>query len=661
MKKIGIVIQARMNSSRLSEKTLKFLDDKTLIEWIIKRIKKTKIKNIILATGKSKKNLELKTVCDQENIIFFTGDEKNVLERYYKVSKKYKLDAIIRVCADNPFVDSGEIDFLIDSYKKSKGNKDYYFNHRNYKKCTYADGFGAELIKFSTLKKLYNVVKQEYHKEHVTSWIWSNLKSFNIMPCKTNVDKKYHHIICDINNSIDYKKIINFIKEKKISINDKAKKISKLFSSYEIDLYLKDLFSMNRSLAGDENRKTLRYIKNNLPIKIKSFPSGEKVFDWKVPNEWKIRDGFIKDSLGKKLIDVKKNYLHVASYSQPVNKKIKFDKLKKKIYIGKLHNEIPYRTLYYKKDWAFCLTKKDYQKLIMAKLNKNEFKVCINSKFIKGKMNYGELLISGKSKKEILISTYICHPSMANDNLSGVILTSLLARFIKSIPELKWSYRIIYIPETIGAIAYINKNLKKIKKIDYGINVSCVGGKGNMSYKETKDKESFLNKLVKNIFLRKKIKFKKHNFDIHGSDERQYSYYGNDINVISIHKDKYYDYKEYHTSLDNLDFVKSNHILKSFEIYKELIQQIEVQKIYKSKSHYSEIMLSKFNLYPDTGGSLMTNKSKKNKNLDNILWILFLCDGKRTLNQIQDMLNLKKKYFFEIISLLKRKKLILHV
>ena len=661
MKKIGIVIQARMNSSRLSEKTLKFLDDKTLIEWIIKRIKKTKIKNIILATGKSKKNLELKTVCDQENIIFFTGDEKNVLERYYKVSKKYKLDAIIRVCADNPFVDSGEIDFLIDSYKKSKGNKDYYFNHRNYKKCTYADGFGAELIKFSTLKKLYNVVKQEYHKEHVTSWIWSNLKSFNIMPCKTNVDKKYHHIICDINNSIDYKKIINFIKEKKISINDKAKKISKLFSSYEIDLYLKDLFSMNRSLAGDENRKTLRYIKNNLPIKIKSFPSGEKVFDWKVPNEWKIRDGFIKDSLGKKLIDVKKNYLHVASYSQPVNKKIKFDKLKKKIYIGKLHNEIPYRTLYYKKDWAFCLTKKDYQKLIMAKLNKNEFKVCINSKFIKGKMNYGELLISGKSKKEILISTYICHPSMANDNLSGVILTSLLARFIKSIPELKWSYRIIYIPETIGAIAYINKNLKKIKKIDYGINVSCVGGKGNMSYKETKDNESFLNKLVKNIFLRKKIKFKKHNFDIHGSDERQYSYYGNDINVISIHKDKYYDYKEYHTSLDNLDFVKSNHILKSFEIYKELIQQIEVQKIYKSKSHYSEIMLSKFNLYPDTGGSLMTNKSKKNKNLDNILWILFLCDGKRTLNQIQDMLNLKKKYFFEIISLLKRKKLILHV
>ena len=183
-------------------------------------------------------------------------------------------------------------------------------------------------------------------------------------------------------------------------------------------------------------------------------------------------------------------------------------------------------------------------------------------------------------------------------------------------------------PETIGAIAYIKKNLKKIKKIDYGINISCVGGRGNMSYKETKDKDSFLNKLVKNLFLKKKIKFKKHNFDIHGSDERQYSYFGNDINVISIHKDKYYEYKEYHTSLDNLNFVKSSQILKSFQIYKNLIKSIEDEEIYICKNHYSETMLSKYNLYPATGGLIKTNKKKNNKNLDNILWILFLCDGK---------------------------------
>jgi spore coat polysaccharide biosynthesis protein SpsF len=306
MKKIGIVIQARMNSSRLSGKTLKLLDNKTLIEWIFNRLKKTKIKNIILATGKSKKNLKLKTLCDRYNIIFFAGDEKNVLKRYYKVSKKYKLDAIIRICADNPFVDSGEINSLIESYKHSKGNKDYYFNHRNYESYTYADGFGAELIKFSTLEKLYNNVEHKYHKEHVTSWIWNNLKNFNIIPCKTNIDKKYHHIVCDINNSIDYKKIKNFIKDKRISINDNAEKISKLFSLYEIETNLNDLFNINRSLAGEENRRTLRYLKNNTPIKIKSFASGERVFDWKIPNEWKITNGFIKDSFGNKLIDIKK-------------------------------------------------------------------------------------------------------------------------------------------------------------------------------------------------------------------------------------------------------------------------------------------------------------------------------------------------------------------
>ena len=659
--KIGIIIQARMNSSRLKGKTLKYLDDKKLIEWVIRRLKKTNNKNIILATGNSRKNLFLKKICEKEKISFFMGDENNVLERFYKASKKYKLDGIVRVCADNPFIDSGEVNLLINEFKKTNGKNDYYFNHRNFKNFTYADGFGAELIKFSTLKNLKKIVKSKEHKEHVTSWIWSNHDAFSITPCKTNILKKYHHLICDINNLIDYNKISKFINQKKISLDNNANRIAKLFSLFEVDIFLKDLFNLNRSLAGNENRRTLRYIQKNIPIKIKSFQSGEKVFDWKVPNEWKIKKAYIKDSLGNKLVDIKKNYLHVASYSQAVNKKINFFELKKKIIVGKLKNEIPYRTLYYKKDWAFCISKEDFKKIIKAKKFKDKFEVYIDSNFKKGKMNYGEIIIPGRSKKEILVSTYICHPSMANDNLSGVILTTLIVKFLKSIFNLEWSYRIVFIPETIGAIAYIQKNLKKIKDIDYGINVSCVGGKGKMSYKQTKDKNSFLNKLIEKIFKKRNIKFKKYNFDIHGSDERQYSYFGNDINIISIHKDKYYDYKQYHTSLDNLDFVKSNQILETFEVYKEFILSIENQKIFKSKNHFSETMLSKFNLYPDTGGSLMTNKNKINQNLDKILWILFLCDGKKTLEQIQEILNISKKSCLEIINLLKKKKLIFNV
>ncbi len=411
-------------------------------------------------------------------------------------------------------------------------------------------------------------------------------------------------------------------------------------------------------MAGSENRKTLNYIKRDIPIKIKSFSSGQKVFDWKIPKEWKIKDGYIKDYNGNKIIDIKNNYLHVASYSQSVKKKINFVDLKKKIFTSKLKNAIPYRTLYYKNDWSFCVSKNDLKKINYLKNKK--FEVCINSNFKNGKMNYGELIIPGRSKKEVLISTYICHPSMANDNLSGVILTTLLAKYIKNLPKLKWSYRIVFIPETIGAIAYIKKNLKKLKKIDFGLNISCVGGKGGMSYKEAWNQNHFLNSLIKKVFLKNKIKFKKYPYDIHGSDERQYSYHGLSINIPSIHKDKFYDYKEYHTSLDNLDFVKDHQIFKTFLIYKQLIKELEKQKIYILKNKYCEPMLSKHKLYPNTGGSLLPSTKIKN-NIDKILWILFKTNGKKTINEISKELKIKHIDVENLISVLQEKKIIKHI
>ena len=659
MKKIGIIIQARVGSKRLNKKVINKLDDKLLIEWVIKRLKKTKIRNIILATGDLKQNQILEKICKNEGIKFYKGSEANVLERFYKASIKFKLDAIIRVCADNPFVDSKEIGILVDAYKQTNFINDYYFNHKNYQNKTYADGFGAELIKFSTLKDIYEKANSSFDKEHVTSFIWKKKDKYKIFPCKTKVNKNFHHIVCDINNVDDYTNIQEFILKKKILIKDDANKIAKLFSLFEIRIYLNKLFNLNRSLAGSENRKTLNYIKKKTPIKIKSFTSGKKVFDWKIPYEWAIKKAYIKDNKGNDLVNIKNNFLHVASYSQSVKKIMKFEELSKKIFTCKVENAIPYRTLYYKKDWAFCLSKKDLRKFKFY--SKNElFKVLIDSNFKKGEMNYGEILIPGKSKKEILISTYICHPSMANDNLSGIILTVLLSRYINNLPNLKWSYRIIFIPETIGAISYIKYNKKIIKNIDFGLNISCVGGKGPLSYKETWNKNHFLNSLIKKIFLKNNLIHKKYKYDIHGSDERQYSYPGNEINMLSIHKDKYYEYKEYHTSLDNLNFVNEFQIFKSFTIHKQMIQEIENQEIYISKNNMSEPMLSKHNLYPKVGGSLMTEKNK-NISLNNILWILFLCNGQRTLNQIKNKLKIEDKVFFEIIRKLKNKSLIYHV
>ena len=270
----------------------------------------------------------------------------------------------------------------------------------------------------------------------------------------------------------------------------------------EIESLLKKLFPLNRGLVSKQNHETLKIIKKKIPIKILSINSGKKVFDWTVPNEWEIKDGFISDLDGNKIIDFKINNLHVATNSSKVDRVLSFKDLSKKLNYSKtLKSSIPYRTMYYKKDWGFCVTKNQYIHLSTHK----KLRVVIKSEFKRGRLNIGELLIKGKSKKEILISTYICHPSLANDNLSGVVMTLLLAKFLNSLKKLNWSYRIVFLPETIGAISYLHLKKEIIKKkIIFGFVITCVGGPDSFSYKETWDKSHFLNDLIKNFFIKKK-------------------------------------------------------------------------------------------------------------------------------------------------------------
>ena len=651
MSKVTVIIQARSNSTRLKNKIFKKIGNYTLIEWVIRRVKKSNADQIILATSKNRNDKNLKEICNREKINFYSGDEKNVLKRFINAAKFYNVKTIIRVCADNPFIDSDEINLLIKKFSFTEKKSDYYFNHRNYLNNSYADGFGAELFTSELLNKIYKKELLDSHREHVTSYIWDNSKLFNLVPCGTNIKKENHFLVADINTNLDYEKINSFVLKKKIKLFDKANYISNLLKNFEIDYYLKNLFSINRSLAGEENRKTLNYLNKISKIKIKGFESGKKVFNWTVPKEWKLKEGYISIN-NKKIIDVKNNNLHVASYSKPINKYLSLKKITEKIFTHNLKNAIPYRTLYYKNDWAFCASKTDLENLkkTYLKSKQKKIKAVINSSFQKGLMNYGEILIPGKSKKEILISTYICHPSMANDNLSGIILTIILARHIKSFHRLNWSYRIIFIPETIGAISYIKYNKDKLKKIDFGLNISCVGGRGKFSYKQSWNKDHFLNDIIKEVFRKNNIRIKKsYKFDIHGSDERQFSYNGLGINIPSIHKDKFYDFKEYHTSLDNLNYVKSKNILKTLNIYLKIIEEIEKQEIYDLTNKYCEPMLSKFNLYPSTGGAMLPKKNP-NQFIDSLLWFLFKTDGKKTLNQIKNELNLRE----ETIEVLKK-------
>lgn len=434
-------------------------------------------------------------------------------------------------------------------------------------------------------------------------------------------------------------------------------KKNKDFIEHKIQKYLEKLFPINRSLTGDGNRKTLNIISEIIPIKIDEIKSGTKVYDWKVPKEWNIKSAWIKDSSGKKLIDFDENNLHVISYSIPINKKMKWKDLKKHIHTNKLKdNVIDYRTSYYKEKWGFSVTWSQFKKLASYK---GEFHVFIESSLKNGSLSYGELLIEGSSRKEILISTYICHPSMANDNLSGILCTAFLAKYLSKIKNRKWSYRVIFIPETIGALAYCKKNEKIIKKIDHGLVISNVGGPGKFGYKQSFEQNSYINTAVEQVFKDNKKEYYTYPFDISGSDERQYSSQAFRVNTVSITKDKYYEYPEYHSSKDNLDYVNGAQINQSLKLYIDLIKKIEKWQIYKSKYIFGEIMLSKRNLYNTFGGGYLPNS--KMTISDIILWIIFMSDGKVCTDEIAKKIKIKIKKVNKIAKLLVEKKIIIEI
>ena len=332
----------------------------------------------------------------------------------------------------------------------------------------------------------------------------------------------------------------------------------------------KKLWPINRSLTGEGVRKTLKLIKKeNRNLKIKSIKSGTKIFDWKIPSEWKINSAWIKFK-NKKIIDFKENNLHVVGYSKSVNKVIDYKNLVKKLHsLPNQKNAIPYVTSYYKRDWGFCCTenfKKNLDK-------KGKYKVFIDSNFKKGgKLNYGEIYFPGKQNEEILFVTNICHPSLANTELSGLCLLSEISKYLKKLTR-NFSYRILFIPETIGAIAFIKQNFNQLKKNTLaGFITVCVGDKGNFSYIPSRYGNNLADKSIKSVLKKNNIKYKKYSWLDRGSDERQFSSPYVDLPFASLTRSKYGTYKEYHTSLDKIGSVLTQKNLnKSLEVYKKLI------------------------------------------------------------------------------------------
>lgn len=408
----------------------------------------------------------------------------------------------------------------------------------------------------------------------------------------------------------------------------------------EIDYYLKWLFPICRSVTGNGNRETLRILQEIIPLTMYEVPSSTQVYDWVVPDEWNIDDAWISDSDGKRFVDFNISNLHVVSYSEPIQGKFSWAELQPHLHINEeIPSAIPYRTSYYKRDWGFCVTHRQYHEM---ELYGGTFDVFIDSILEPGSLTYGELLIPGRSKQEILISCYICHPSMANDSLSGVLLTAFLARNLLERVNRSYSYRIVFVPETIGAITYCAKNEIAMRKIDTGMVITTVGGPGKFGYKQSYDSRHHINQLIVETFNESGVDHITYPFDIHGSDERQYSSQGFRINMATICRDRYYEYPQYHTSLDNLDFVTGEQIFATLKLYILLIDKLENRFICRSIISNCEVMLSKHNLYPHSGGVQLPEIGGQTE-LDLTLWLLFLCDGKSTLEEISKKLEVEQQ------------------
>ncbi len=398
-----------------------------------------------------------------------------------------------------------------------------------------------------------------------------------------------------------------------------------------------ELFSICRSITGDGIRKSLNIIKNNFPkLKLIKIKSGKKIFDWKVPMEWNIKDAFVKDKKGNKIIDFKSNNLHVVNFSVPINKKISKKDLLRKLHSNKKKlNAIPYMTSYYEKNWGFCTTHKQKKEIKRAYKSKDKFHVVIKSKLKKGNLVYGEYIIPGKSKKEILISTYLCHPSMANNELSGPIVSMGLINYFKRKKNLK-TIRFIFIPETIGSICFLKKNLNYLKKhLIGGFNLSCIGDERMYSYMPTIFGNTASDSSIEEAFKNLKIKFKKYNFiKDRGSDERQYNSPGVDLPIASIFRSKYGTYPEYHTSLDNFDIVTLKGVKQSLKVVVKALQILLKKKV-PIRNNLGEPHLSNNQYYKKLNSSLILRK--------NILDFLLLCDGRRDLQSISKILKISER------------------
>jgi len=388
---------------------------------------------------------------------------------------------------------------------------------------------------------------------------------------------------------------------------------------------IRELFPICRSITGNGLRESIARLGEFLPLITHEVATGTKVFDWTVPKEWNIRDAYIKDDTGRRVVDFQQNNLHVVNYSAPVTARMSLSELKPHLHsLPQRPDWIPYRTSYYSESWGFCLSQRD-----LERLSDTEYEVVIDSTLHDGSLTYGECILPGRIDDEFLISVHICHPSLCNDNLSGVAVAASLAQVLATTSH-RYTYRFLFVPGTIGPIVWLFRNQEAVQHVKHGLVLACVGDRGSINYKRSRHLSADIDRAVEHVLRTKGAPFEVRDFSPYGYDERQYCSPGFNLPVGSFRRTPHGEYPEYHTSADNLELVSASCLADSLITLLEVIDLIESDLRFLNLSPMGEPQLGRRGLFPLVGG-----KAAKAEQLA-LLWVLNLSDSANSVLDIAE-------------------------
>jgi aminopeptidase-like protein len=389
---------------------------------------------------------------------------------------------------------------------------------------------------------------------------------------------------------------------------------------------VRELYPICRSITGDGVRRTLALIARHVPLRVHEVASGTRVLDWTVPPEWNIRDAWIKDASGRRLVDFQASNLHVVSYSVPVHALMSLSQLRPHLHtLPERPDWIPYRTSYYREDWGFCLSQRQLDALPEA-----EYEVCIDSSLQPGHLSYGEVVIPGRRQEEILLSSHVCHPSLCDDNLSALAVAVFLARRLASRGDRGYTLRFLFAPGTIGTLAWLAQNRAAAARVRHGLTLVCLGDQHDFTYKRTLQGDAGIDRAVEHVLRRSGRPYRLVDYHPFGYDERQYNSPGFRLPVGSLMRGRHGEFPEYHTSADNLDFVSAERLGEAFEVVLATLEVLDERRVFRNLCPWGEPQLGRRGLYRALGGTDVSGLELA------LLWVLCLSDGGHSLLDIAE-------------------------